>query len=298
MHVLNLLLYKTQYEIHKVGALTGKNISQPSRAIRWAMLLNLLASPILSGAGINRNIIFVCQNNKYPKTYPFVALLYRNKDIENLIEHLISRTLLPSWISIVIYVVISPVIVIIEEIYLAFRLYPHIHAVNKIINNKKKLSNFCTRLVIGPMPFQCASTVTPFCEMSESDQAVYKQYYTSVLRQNKGKLQFMAREASIQLIYQNAIVIYDFVYPPVREMDYSTWSSPYSRWITAVGLQLLSVVLSAYSTFNPIIEDLKFQSYRRYKTAAGCTSYLIKVLQILVHIIIATGVVYLLRGYA
>ena len=181
---------------------------------------------------------------------------------------------------------------------MSVRLYPNIRAVSKILKKNSSIRNFFSSLIIGSLPFQCPSTEPSFEELSETDQVVFKRYYTSVFMQNKGKLQFMAREASIQLIYQNAIVIYDFVYPPVREMDYSTWSSPYSRWITAVGLQLLSVVLSAYSTFNPIIEDLKFQSYRRYKTAAGCTSYLIKVLQILVHIIIATGVVYLLRGYA
>ena len=35
-------------ETVKAGAITGTNISQPSRSVRWAMLLNLLISPAIT----------------------------------------------------------------------------------------------------------------------------------------------------------------------------------------------------------------------------------------------------------
>ena len=200
---------------------------------------------------------------------------------------------LPKWVCIIIHIIISPGIVIFDEIYLAVKMYPLIRAVSKL---RIKRNNLLGQVVNRAMPIQFPSTPPTFTDLTETSQVLYKQYYNSILMQQKAKLNFMAREASIQLIYQNAIVINDFFYPPLRELDYSAWSRPYAIWVASQLIQILSVVLSGYSTFSPTIEDLKIKSFMRHKKRAGYLSYLVKIVQVLTHITMATGIVYLSRS--
>ena len=67
-----------------------------------------------------------------------------------------------------------------------------------------------------------------------------------------------------------------------------------SQWILIICLQIVSIVLSAYSTFVPIIETKKFNSFKT-QTQVGLVD-ISQVLQVVMHLIFATGVVYLLRG--
>ena len=106
----------------------------------------------------------------------------------------------------------------------------------------------------------------------------------------------MAREASIQLTYQNALIIYQFLYPPMLELNLNSWSYPSAHWMSFLGLQMISILLSGYSTFNPVIVDIQFQNVSQ-KRLFGLTNYLVIVFQMLIHIVIASGVVFLLRGH-
>ena len=106
----------------------------------------------------------------------------------------------------------------------------------------------------------------------------------------------MAREASIQLTYQNAWIIYQFRYPPMLELNLNSWSYPSAHWISFIVLQIISILLSGYSTFNPIIVAIQFKSQSENRPF-GLMNYLVKIFQMLIHIIISTGVVSLVLGH-
>ena len=190
--------------------------------------------------------------------------------------------------------------VVIEEVYFGVKMYRNIRAVRKImIKHDIAGQNTFARLVIGAMPIKCPSSAETFCIFSESDQMVYEEYYNSIYLHQKGRMEFMARESSIQLIYQNAIVIYDFVRPPVHEMNYTSMAgfNPSVEWISLLTIQILSAVLSANSTFNPIIANMKLKSYMEQKKPPRFQMYLVKVFQVLTHIVLSTIIVYLSTGH-
>ena len=134
-------------------------------------------------------------------------------------------------------------------------------------------------------------------DMTEEEKQKMVKYYRFLEYHDERKLQVMAREASIQLIIQQAFVLYQFVYPPIRELDYSAnlyHLTAYTIWILRLAVQLISILLSAYSTFNPILSNLKFQTFKKEQEHASVFSYVLKIVQMIIHIIYATGVVYLL----
>ena len=137
-------------------------------------------------------------------------------------------------------------------------------------------------------------------------------------------------ESSIQLCYQNALVLYQFIYPPMRELYYgdtfiqnhfSNFISPTAQWILLLAFQLLSICLSGYSTFAPIVENSMFKCFKEkssevfkdkdgneklfknlseeekesLKSPTGLLFYLTQLLLVIFHIIFATGVVYMIR---
>ena len=133
-------------------------------------------------------------------------------------------------------------------------------------------------------------------DMTDEEKQKMVKYYRFLEYENERKLQVMAREASIQLIIQQAFVLYQLVYPPIRELEYSAIGhfTAYSIWILRLSLQLISILLSAYSTFNPILSNMKFQTFKKEQEHVSVLSYILKVVQMILHIIYATGVVYLL----
>jgi len=69
------------------------------------------------------------------------------------------------------------------------------------------------------------------------------------------------------------------------------------RWIISLVFQIISIGLSAVSTFAPIIEHLKYEHFvKNFQTDRkflGLQSYIIRVLHVLLHIMFATFTVYL-----
>jgi len=72
-------------------------------------------------------------------------------------------------------------------------------------------------------------------------------------------------------------------------------TSAYTIWIFRLALQIISIILSAYSTINPILDDMLLQTFKKEQRYVSAFSYVVKIAQILIHIIYATGVVYLLQ---
>jgi len=111
----------------------------------------------------------------------------------------------------------------------------------------------------------------------------------------------MAREASVQLTLQNALLMYQLFYPPLLELDFTNTPiskyikiRPSARWIGGLILQIVSIILSAKSTFSPINDDTTLSGFKN-KKMMGLIHYIGKMLQVILHLIFATGVVYLLK---
>ena len=114
----------------------------------------------------------------------------------------------------------------------------------------------------------------------------------------------MARESSVQFILQNALLIYQFVYQPLLELDFTSSLisilgqdvkiSPSTRWIGGLILQIVSITLSAKSTFSPINDNATLSGFKN-NNMKGLIYYIGQMLQVILHLIFATCVVYLLK---
>ena len=112
----------------------------------------------------------------------------------------------------------------------------------------------------------------------------------------------MAREASVQLTLQNALLMYQFFYPPLLELDFTHNSifgqdikiSASARWIVGLILQIVSIMLSAKSTFSPINRDKTLSGFKN-NNMMGLIHYIGQMIQVIFHLLYATGVLYLLK---
>ena len=117
-------------------------------------------------------------------------------------------------------------------------------------------------------------------------------------------MMIMAREASVQLTLQNALLLYQLFYPPLLELDFThnqisifgkdVTIRPSARWIGGLILQIVSIILSAKSTFSPINDDKTLSGFKNNKMM-GLIHYIGQMLQVILHLIFATGAVYLLK---
>ena len=180
---------------------------------------------------------------------------------------------------IIVYIIFAVPLVVVEEFLMAFETYVGVQKIAKITSKNTE-----------------GDTLKPFQELSDEEQCEYDNYYNSIGKVNKWRLEVMAREASIQLTYQNALVIYQFLYPPMLELNLNSWTYPSAHWMSFLGLQMISILLSGYSTFNPIIVDIQFVNTST-KRPFGLWNYLVTVFQMLIHILIASGVVFLVLGH-
>ena len=118
-------------------------------------------------------------------------------------------------------------------------------------------------------------------------------YFNGVAAHNNKRLSVMAREASIQLVYMLTLTIYGVFKQPVLELDYQESKHPTAVWITLLVWTLISTFLSAYSTFPPLLESLNWTSFRRYNKPAGLREQIVKIIQILLHLFLASGLIFL-----
>ena len=143
-----------------------------------------------------------------------------------------------------------------------------------------------------------SGNITKFQELTEDQKNILDVYYSSVYVRSDQRMAVMAREASVQLTYQNALLLYQFVYPPLVELDFTnnpiSYISPSVRWISGLVLQIISIALSAKSTFSPI-NDYKILSGFKNDKPVGLINYILLMVQVILHLIFAAGIVYLLK---
>ena len=146
-----------------------------------------------------------------------------------------------------------------------------------------------------------------FNDLSENDKSTVRDYYKIREINHFRKMRMLAMEASIQLCYQNTMLLVDFFNPPLLDLDYQTplhisqnvsittvKGIATARWmLLKITFIIVKVLLSGFSTFSPIIEGEKIKSYHRHKQPAGLPSYAGIVCQTALQIILATGSVFL-----
>jgi len=67
-----------------------------------------------------------------------------------------------------------------------------------------------------------------------------------------------------------------------------------TRWIIGLAFQIISIILSAKSTFSPIIEHKILRSLQKGRPV-GVLNYIFQLLQVIAHLLFATGVLYLIK---
>ena len=187
-------------------------------------------------------------------------------------------------LAIFIYVIFAAALFVVEEILIARQTYfdiQKVKTIEKIWTDSDESEN-----------------ITKFEELTEHQKNILDVYYWSVFVRSDQRMIVMAREASVQLTYQNALLVYQFFYPPLVELDFTnnpiTYISPSIRWISGLVLQIISIVLSAKSTFSPI-NDYKILSGFKNGKPVGLINYIILMAQVILHLIFGAGIVYLLK---
>ena len=130
---------------------------------------------------------------------------------------------------------------------------------------------------------------------SSSEQKRFLEYYQAICKHQLKRLLVIARESSIQLVLQNAILIYDFFHQPVTELYYQDKIYPTAYWRFMIFIRTISIFISAFATLLPIIEDYKMKCYKRFHQAPTPIQIFVNALKVLAHIALSTGLVYLER---
>ena len=205
-------------------------------------------------------------------------MFHRNKIIEKWLTSYFGV------LGISIYIIFAGALFVVEEILFARETYCNVQKVKTI----EKMWD----------DSDGSGNKTKFEELTENQKHILDEYYSFVYKTSDQRMMIMAREASVQLTYQNALLEYQFLYPPLLELDFTnnsiSYISPSVRWISGLVLQIISIVLSAKSTFFPINDNTILSGFKNNKPAA-VINYVFQMVQVILHLIFATGVVYLLK---
>ena len=183
-------------------------------------------------------------------------------------------------LGVLLYVLFGCVIVLFEEIWVAVILFK----VEKAIMKRNSFNTLFPNLT--PNLFY----------LDDEARNEYVTYFNGVISYNNKRLSVMAREASIQLVYMLTLTIYAYFKQPVIELDYQGSNYPTETWIGLLAWTLISTLLSANSTFPPLLKNLNLTSFRRYKRPATLPEQIVKIIQILLHLFFASVLIFLLRS--
>ena len=132
--------------------------------------------------------------------------------------------------------------------------------------------------------------------LKDTAQKEFVTYFNGVASHNDRRLAVMARESSIQLVYMLTLTIYAYFKQPVIELDYQGSNYPTETWIGILAWTLISTLLSANSTFPPLLKNLNLTCFRRFKRPATLPEQIVKIIQILLHLFFASVLIFLLRS--
>ena len=116
-------------------------------------------------------------------------------------------------------------------------------------------------------------------------------WYTHVWDDMKHKLQLVLMENSNQFTYQTAKLVFEFIYPNLLDARYS---SSVLIFRLRSGMTIFSIALSVYSIFTPVLNRECILSCIKHKRLPNPFLYVIKCIQIILHLVLSTGSVVLL----
>ena len=136
-----------------------------------------------------------------------IALFYRNNTIEIWIGKIITKFHMPPIMTQITYVLLAAAIVVIEEILVAYEIYKRTEKLKTYANILKEKND--------------DGTPKSFGNLCDKEKLALNEFYESVEDEHTSRMRLMARESATQLTYQTALILYQFVFPPLRELNYS-----------------------------------------------------------------------------
>ena len=210
----------------------------------------------------------------------------RNKVIEQQLRQLLIRKGITGHAAVPLYIIFGLPLMIYEEHVLAG--YVGRHTAEMAI------------LKQGEWP----EKVKPNYEaLTSFQQLAVRNFYDVYKKHHLQKMMILSIENSIMLCFQTTLLVFNFLQPPLRELDYQTKSVasfdglPTAKWICLnILLGLIKIAMSGYSTFSLLTIHENLRSYFHYHQPAGILTHLGTVTKAIIQIVAGTGYIFL-SGY-
>ena len=142
--------------------------------------------------------------------------------------------------------------------------------------------------------------------LKTSEKLIVRNFYDTNEKQHNHKMELLAIESSIMLCFQTAMLSFQFLKPPLRELYYEPQSLdtiigfvglPTVKWICfKILLVLIKIVMSGYLTLGPLTAHQNLRSYHQYRKPAGFLTQIAHVTKAIIQIMAGTGYLFLSRS--
>ena len=211
----------------------------------------------------------------------------RNKIIEEQLRQILIKNGITSHATIPIYIIFGLPFMIYEEQVIAGLLGRHT----------------ARMAVLKGTLWPQKSDPKKYESLSSFEQLGVRDFYDVYKRHHSHKMTIMAIESSLMLCFQTALLGFNFLQPPLRELDYQAESNtkldglPTARWICLnIIFGLIKIAMSGYSTFALLTIHQNLRSYFRYHKPAGFLTHLGAVTKAIIQIVACTGYIFLSRS--
>ena len=148
------------------------------------------------------------------------------------------------------------------------------------------------RFSLNPVSTHSPSIESEFCSVETVNvRDELKVWYTHIWEDVKRKLQLVLLENGTQFTYQTAKLVFEFLYPNLMDARYAS-SVLMFRLQSAVSI--FSIALSVNSIFTPVLNRECILSCIKNKRVPNPMLYVIKCIQLILHLALSTGSVLLL----
>ena len=108
-------------------------------------------------------------------------------------------------VGIIIYVLFGPILVVVEEFIIGSETFMAVQKMQKMGNGLKDSDG----------------NMIEFDDLNSDMKTALVEYYESIERKIDRRMMIMAKESSIQLVYQKALLVYQLIYQPLLELDFT-----------------------------------------------------------------------------
>ena len=211
---------------------------------------------------------------------------HRNKAIEQQLRDKLIQKGITGQLAIPIYILFGLPLMIYEEHVIGGDVAKHTAKMAVLKNrwDKKKI------------------TPPKFESLNSCEQLIVHNFYDANERNQLRKMELLTIESSIMLCFQTAMLGFQILQPPLRELDYQLDlptgiyidGHASARWIFLnILFGLIKIVMSGYATFAPLTAHHNMRSYHHYQKPAGLLTQLASVTKAIVQIMANTGYIFL-----